>query len=202
MQEIGFQLSLELGAAGFGPEGGGEATLAVRGFGAARPFDRRARGMLNEVRVLSTVSGLPLESAVAQSERAVQRLKESGIVAEAENIPVPASRSRGSMCLVVATFERSRAGFAAVGAPEDDPRAIGERAADACVDFIRSHGAVDVTLAERLLIPMAALAARSTGKEHRLFRCSIPRLSEGMLSIAELPGARVNHRYRIYEKKL
>jgi hypothetical protein len=26
--------------------------------------------------------------------------------------------------------------------------------------------------------------------------------NQGMLSIAELPGARVNHRYRIYEKAL
>ena len=26
--------------------------------------------------------------------------------------------------------------------------------------------------------------------------------NKGMLSIAELPGARVNHRYRIYEKSL
>ncbi|HET8612271.1 MAG TPA: N-acetyltransferase, partial [Sphingomonas sp.] len=26
--------------------------------------------------------------------------------------------------------------------------------------------------------------------------------NKGMLSIAELPGARVNHRYRIYEKAL
>jgi hypothetical protein len=26
--------------------------------------------------------------------------------------------------------------------------------------------------------------------------------NKGMLSIAELPGARVNHRYRIYEKDL
>jgi hypothetical protein len=26
--------------------------------------------------------------------------------------------------------------------------------------------------------------------------------NKGMLSIAELPGARVNHRYRIYQKKL
>jgi hypothetical protein len=26
--------------------------------------------------------------------------------------------------------------------------------------------------------------------------------NKGMLSIAELPGARVNHRYRIYEKRL
>jgi RNA 3'-terminal phosphate cyclase len=140
------------------------------------------------VRVLSTVSGLPLETAVVQSERAVQRLKESGICAEAENIPVPASRSRGSMCLVVASFERGRAGFAAVGAPDSEPRAVGERAADACVDFIRSHGAVDVALAERLLIPMAAVAARSESDQHRIFHLSTPRLSEGMLSIAALAG--------------
>lgn len=188
MRELGYDLDLELSAAGFGSEGGGEATLAVRGARLERSTDRRSRGTLREVRVLSTVSNLPLAIAAAQSERATQRLKEKGILAEAENIPVPAPRSRGSMCLVTALFERSRVGFAAVAGPEAAPGESGERAAGACVEFIRSRGALDPRLAEGLVVPMALAAAGLAGQPRTLHRFSTSRLTDALLAQAEAVG--------------
>ncbi|MGI5865438.1 MAG: RNA 3'-terminal phosphate cyclase [Myxococcales bacterium] len=185
MREIGYDLELEQHSAGFEPEGSGEVSLWVRGAGFGRSLDRRSRGTLREVRVLSTISNVPLEVATRQSDRAIQRLKESGIPAEAENIPVPAPRSRGSLCLVIAVFERGRAGFFAVGAPGDEGGAAGERAAEACIEFIRSGAAVDASLAQRSVFPMAVAVASSKSRPP-VFRFTVARLTEGLIAEASV----------------
>ncbi|HCF58724.1 MAG TPA: RNA 3'-phosphate cyclase [Myxococcales bacterium] len=187
MRELGYDLELELHAAGFEPEGGGEVSLWVRGASFGRSLDRRSRGTLREVRVLSTISNLPLQVATRQSERAIQRLKESGIPAEAENIPVPAPRSRGSLCLVIAAFERGRAGFFAVGTPGDEGGAAGERAAEACIEFIRSGAGFDASLAQQSVFPMAVAVASSISKPP-VYRFSVARLTDGLLAEASVAG--------------
>ena len=188
MRELGYELDLELNAAGFGPQGGGEATLQLHGARLEKGLDCRSRGTLREVRVLSTVSGVPLEVARRQSETAVQRLKERGIPAEAENIPVPAPRSRGSMCLVVALFEWARAGFVALGGEGADPEAVGARAAEACVEFVRSRAAFDLVLAEQLVLPMAVAASGLASGAHPVCRFSTSRLSDALLVEAATTG--------------
>lgn len=186
LRELGHDLEVELGAAGFAEEGGGEATVTVGKAGPAIAIDRRSRGTLREARVLSTVSNLPFEVAGRQSERALQRLREAGIHAEADNLPVRAPRSKGACCLVYGVFERGRAGFSSLGACEAEAESCADAAAGAFVGFMRTRGAVDEHLVDQLLVPLALAAAGLQGPGKPVSRLAAPRASEAMVATASL----------------
>jgi RNA 3'-terminal phosphate cyclase (ATP) len=156
---LGFTVEAELQEAGFYPDGVGELTARIRPAQPMPPLDLRHRGTLREVEVMSMVGGLPYTVAERQADRALRRLRDAGIAAEAERVPLPARASRGGHVLVVATFERTRAGHGAVGGSE----AIPEETADAAVDAFRRHltggAAVDRQLADQLLVPAALAVA-------------------------------------------
>lgn len=157
---LGFKFDLELQAAGFYPEGGGEFTARVEPAHPMPPLDLRHRGTLQDVEVLSMVGGLGYEIADRQAARALRGLREAGISAQAERVPVPAHRSKGGHVLIVSTFERTRAGHGAVSGRERTP----EQTADDAVRSFRGHlaggAAVDRNLGDQLLLPAALVAAK------------------------------------------
>jgi RNA 3'-terminal phosphate cyclase (ATP) len=124
------------------------------------PLDLRHRGTLHDVEVVSMVGGLGYEIADRQAASALRGLREAGIYAQAERVPVPARVSRGGHVLIVSTFERTRVGHGAVSARERSP----EQTADEAVRGFREHlargAAVDRHLGDQLLLPAALLAAR------------------------------------------
>lgn len=184
VQELGYRIEAELCAAGWTAEGGGEVRVEVRPRERAAGLERRGRGTLREARVLSAISNVPLERASRQSVRALQRLREGGILAQAESLPIPAPRSAGSMCLVVAGFERGAAGFHAVGSSQVEPEAIAEEAVQAFLDFMRGCGGVDPCLAEQILVPVAIAAAGLGGMAPAISRFSAPRVTEALAAAA------------------
>ncbi len=157
---LGFKFDLELQAAGFYPKGGGEFTARVEPAHPMPPLDLRHRGTLQDVEVLSMVGGLGYEIADRQAARALRGLREAGISAQAERVPVPAHRSKGGHVLIVSTFERTRAGHGAVSGRERTP----EQTADDAVRSFRGHlaggAAVDRNLGDQLLLPAALVAAK------------------------------------------
>ena len=185
LRELGHDLEVELDVAGYGAEAGGEVTVSVRRARAPSAIDRRARGTLIDARVLSTVSNVPFEVASRQSERALQRLREAGIHAEADNLPVRAPRSQGACCLVYGAFERGRAGFASLGGAGDAERCADE-AAEAFVGFMRTRGAVDEWLADQLLVPLALAAAGLQGPKRPVSRLAAPRATEHLVATASV----------------
>jgi RNA 3'-terminal phosphate cyclase (ATP) len=156
---LGFRLSVELRSAGFYPEGGGEFTARIEPATPLPPLDLRHRGTLIEVEVVSMIGGLGYDVAERQASRALRRLRDHGISAEAERVPVPARASNGGHVLIVSTFERTRAGHGAVTARDRSP----EEAADMAVDGFRAYlsrgAAVDRHLADQLLVPAALAVA-------------------------------------------
>jgi RNA 3'-terminal phosphate cyclase (ATP) len=148
-----------LRAAGFYPEGGGEFTARVEPAHAMPPLDLRHRGTLQDVEVVSMVCGLGFEIADRQAARALKGLREVGVSAQAERVPMPARVSRGAHVLIVSTFQRTCAGHGAVSARDRAP----EQLADDAVAAFRSHlaggGAVDVHLGDQLILPAALVAA-------------------------------------------
>jgi RNA 3'-terminal phosphate cyclase (ATP) len=156
---LGFGFDLELQAAGFYPEGGGEFTARVAPAHPMPPLDLRHRGMLQEVEVVSMVGGLGYEVADRQAARALRGLREAGVHAEAERVPVPAHRSRGGHVLIVSSFERTRSGHGAVSARERTPEQTAETAVAAFRDHLGRRGAVDRHLGDQLLLPAALVAA-------------------------------------------
>lgn len=184
VQELGYRIEAELCAAGWTPEGGGELRVEVRPRERVAGLERRGRGTLREVRVLSAISNVPLERASRQSARALQRLREGGILAQAETLPIPAPRSAGSMCLVAAAFERGASGFHAVGGPSSEPEAIAEEAVGAFLDYMRGCGGLDERLAEGVLVPAAISAAGLGGAPAAISRFTAPRVTERLGAMA------------------
>jgi RNA 3'-terminal phosphate cyclase (ATP) len=186
---LGFRFSLELQAAGFYPEGGGEFTARVEPAQAMPALDLAHRGNLLEVEVVSMVCGLGYEVAQRQAERTLRRLRDLGVSAEAERVPVPARASRGGHVLVVASFERCRSGHGAVSAFERSPEALADLAADDFAAHLSARGAVDPHLADQLLVPAALVAAghvpRPEGVE-RSTRYTVSRVTPHLLTNVEV----------------
>jgi RNA 3'-terminal phosphate cyclase (ATP) len=156
---LGFPVELALQAAGFYPEGGGEFTALVRPAHAMPPLDLRHRGTLLDTAAISMVAGLPFEVAERQAARALRRLREMGIAAEAQRVPVPARLSKGSHVLLVASFERTRVGHGAVSEKGKSPEAVADEAVEAFARFLEGRAAVDRYLGDQLLLPAALLAS-------------------------------------------
>ena len=156
---LGFRFDVALQAAGFYPEGGGEITAAIQPAHPMPPLDLRHRGTLEEVEVVAMVGGLPFAVAERLAERALRKLRDIGIAADATRVPVPARCSVGSHLLLVASFERTRAGFGALGDRGQTPDRAADEAVSACARFLEGGGAVDRYLGDQLLLPAAILAA-------------------------------------------
>jgi RNA 3'-terminal phosphate cyclase (ATP) len=156
---LGFPVELALRTAGFYPEGGGEFSATVAPAHPMPPLDLRHRGTLQETEVLSLVAGLDPSVAERQAVRAVRRLRDMGVSAQARSVPIPVRWSKGSHVLVVATFERTRSGHGAVSAQGRNPEAVADQAVDALAAFLGGRAAVDRHLGDQLLLPAALVAA-------------------------------------------
>ena len=156
---LGFRMTVELQAAGFYPEGGGEFTARIEPATPLPPLDLRHRGTLLEVEVVSMVGGLGYDVADRQATRALRRLRDHGIAAQAERVPVPARASKGGHVLIVSTFERTRAGHGSVTARERSPEETADLAVDAFRAYLSRGAAVDGHLGDQLLLPAALAAA-------------------------------------------
>jgi RNA 3'-terminal phosphate cyclase (ATP) len=157
---LGFKFGFELATAGFYPEGGGEFSARIEPAHPMPPLDLRQRGTLQEVEVVSMVGGLGYEIADRQAARTLKGLRELGINAQSERVPVPARLSKGGHVLIVSTFERTRAGHGAVSARERSPEQIADDAVHAFRDHLARGAAVDRQLGDQLLMPAALVAAR------------------------------------------
>ncbi len=155
---LGFRFDLALQAAGFYPEGGGEFTARVEPAHAMPPLDLRHRGTLRDVEVVSMVCGLGYDVAERQAERALRRLRELGVSAEAERVPMPFRGSRGGHVLIVSTFERARAGHGAVSARERSPEAVSDDAVEGFRAHVAGGAAVDRHLGDQLILPASIVA--------------------------------------------
>lgn len=162
LRRLGFHFELELERAGFFPEGGGEVTARITPAEPSKSFTCLARGTLLEAQVLSVISGVPMARAGALSDRAQQRLRERGVLAEADNLPLPSPRSKGAAVMVHARFEHAHAGFSELS-EEPEPLAAADRAASAFARYMEQGGAIDAHLGDQLLLPLAIAAAGLQG---------------------------------------
>ena len=161
---FGFRGQVHLRHAGFYPQGAGEIRAVVEP--CVEPpnlVDLPARGTLTEVRVTSCVAGLPLEIAERQGRAAVAALRERGIACDAENLPLPTTRSQGTAVFIRAEFENTMACFSALGEKGKRAEVVGREAADGLARFMESAGAIDAHLGDQILLPAALLAAGRLG---------------------------------------
>lgn len=155
---FGLNAAIERHRTGFYPAGDGRARLAV-GPSELAPLALTDRGDLESAAVYSRASRVLADADVAtrQAREARDRLAEHNIPVQEESVAVAETASTGSSAVVVLRYERTRAGFDALGERGTPAESVGAAAAETAVEFHRGSAAVDRHVADQLL-PFLALA--------------------------------------------
>jgi RNA 3'-terminal phosphate cyclase (ATP) len=167
LERIGLRNELELERAGFYPRGGGSLRAKIFPAGKPRPLVLIDRGELLWIRGLSAVAKLDRSIAERQRRRAVARLE--GLDSEIEVVQLEAA-SPGSVLVLLAEFENSRACFFALGKRGKRAERVADEAVDELQHFLRGEGAVDPYLADQLVVPLALAEGASEFTTSRLSR--------------------------------
>jgi RNA 3'-terminal phosphate cyclase (ATP) len=157
---MGFLAAWRVERAGFYPRGGGEAHATVQPLTRLVPLDLSSRGKLLALRGLSAVARLPRRIAERQATQTRRRLADAGYEIEVEVAELDAA-CPGDALFLWAEFERSRAGFGALGERGKPAERVADEAADALVHFLAGGAATDPHLADQLAILMAVAPGRS-----------------------------------------
>ncbi len=161
LARLGLQATAKLIAWGWYPAGGGEIELTVTGLAdhqADQSDNLRGiaanRGRLKEIRGIAVASSLPAHIAQRIRNRAMNLLTEAGLPAAIEPQRVR-SESPGAGIFLTAEYESSLAGFSALGKKGKPSEQVAEEAVEALLAFHRSGAALDVHLADQLILPQA-----------------------------------------------
>lgn len=154
MRRIGFDLDLELRAAGFYPRGGGRVQARIAPIKALSRLQLAERGALKKIRGISAVANLNLSIAERQKAQALKRISNlsDDIEIEIRQLPSP---SRGTFLLLLAAFEHSQCCFCGLGARGKRAERVADEAVDELMDFLATDGTVDHYLADQILLPLA-----------------------------------------------
>lgn len=162
LAECGIHAEANLKAWGFYPAGGGRIEASVQGSAARSlwPLDLTAPGELLAIKGVAVACNLPAHIPQRMTDRARSRLKPLDVPFALEPRRVR-GRGPGAAIVVIAEYERIRAGFSAYGRRGKPSEALADEACDRLLDHHRSGAAVDPHLADQLLLPASLAAGRS-----------------------------------------
>lgn len=151
---MGLAASWQLRRGGFYPKGGGEVQAGIQPVTRLSSIDLTTRGALLAIRGLSAVVGLSRGIAERQANRVRCRLADIGYTVEIEIAELDAA-CPGDSLFLWAEFERTRAGFGALGERGKPAERVADEATDALCDFLVGDAATDPYLADQLAVVMA-----------------------------------------------
>lgn len=123
--------------------------------------DWKERGTLRHLWVLSASSNLPTHVTQRQAKRALQRLRAAGLSAHEVTVVDDAPSPGIGSCVVIAgMYENGWGGGSALGKRGKPAERVADEAVDAFLRFHQSTGAVDVHLADQLIVPLAVRVQR------------------------------------------
>ncbi len=160
LRKTGIQTHAELKQWGFYPIGKGEVSVEITPVKRLMPLQLENRGNLKRISGLSAAANLPAHIAQRQKEAALNLLRNEGYEADIEIVEA-AAIGRGTFCFINPEFENGIAGFGALGEIHKRAETVGEEAARAFLDYMKSGAAVDLHLADQIL-PYLALAEGSS----------------------------------------
>lgn len=152
LESMGVHAAISVGSRGFYPAGGGKATLEMQP-GSCERLELTERGQLQSVRIHSIATDDLEDPNVAerQASAASDSISEVLDTAIETDVDYVTADSTGSSLVVVANYEKVRAGFSALGESGKPAETVGEEAADSFRDFESSPAAVDPHLADQIL---------------------------------------------------
>jgi RNA 3'-terminal phosphate cyclase (ATP) len=171
LARCGLRVELALNQWGFYPAGGGEIVARIGGGASAlRPVSLAERGAPRRVWGTAAVSNLPSHIPQRMADRARNLLAGAGLKANVQARRVRAN-GPGAGIFVLAEYEGDvRAGFTAYGRKGLPSEQVAEMACEDLLDFHNSGGAVDMYLADQLILPLAIAGGPSTFVTHQVTR--------------------------------
>ena len=160
MRRIGFDIRLELDAAGFYPRGGGRVLATIGSASGLSPLRLTNRGRLKRIRGISAVANLDLGIAERQKARALKELKGVAGPIEIEILRL-SSPSKGTLLLLLAEFENSQCCFCGLGALRKPAERVADEAVNEFLGFMATDGAIDHYLSDQLILPLALALGKS-----------------------------------------
>lgn len=148
------QASSERGEQRPGQVGHSSTPMTLRG------LELTERGSLLRVRGLSAASNLPKHIRERQAAAALQALRSQGVDARLDVVDAP-SKGQGTVVFLWAEFENVVAGFTSLGERGKPAERVAEEAARDLLDYLHGDAAVDLRLADQLLLPLALASSPS-----------------------------------------
>lgn len=167
MQHIGLDLELSMLRPGFYPKGGGEITARIKPVSNFWPLNLSHRGRLRAIEGLSAVANLPDHILERQRGQALRRLERTGLPATITRERWSA-HSPGALLLLNASFEHVEACFFALGERGKPAEQVADEAVDALLAFLGSDTAVEMHLADQLLLPLSLAQGTSLLRTQRV----------------------------------
>lgn len=151
LRRMGVTLDIQLLRHGFYPAGGGEVLAATAPVTAWQPLQLETPGELLRTRAIGVVSGVPVDVAKREMQRAASQL---GVLDEELRV-LPSNEGPGNVLMVMLEYAGVSELFSACGERGMPAEAVADRAAREARRFRDSGAAVGEYLADQLLLPMA-----------------------------------------------
>jgi RNA 3'-terminal phosphate cyclase (ATP) len=168
---LGNKAELALEAWGWFPLGRGRIRATIAGAGARKPsaLDLRERGALRAIRGRAVAANLPPHIPARMKERACGLLSHLQCELDVQAEIAPAA-CPGAGIFLAAIYEKSVAGFSAIGRRGRSSEDVAEEAAMGLITHYASTAALDHHLGDQLLAPAAFAGGRSQFTVHRVTR--------------------------------
>ncbi|MFP3853429.1 MAG: RNA 3'-terminal phosphate cyclase [Anaerolineales bacterium] len=162
LKALGMDVEAELDSWGFYPAGGGRIQMEVvpappRSW---QPLIIESRGALTAVEGAAVASNLPAHIAQRMTDRARNLLAELDVPYRVEPARISA-QGKGAGIFLTAVYESLCAGFTGHGELGKPAEAVAEEACQRLLTHHRTGAAVDVHLADQLLLPLSMAAGVS-----------------------------------------
>ncbi len=164
LRRIGFRIDAELKRWGFYPVGNGEISCEIgieRGGPRLNPIQIVDRGALRQVAGTAVAANLPAHIPQRMADRARASLGHLGVPVNILPQRVTAT-GPGAGIFLVAKYENMAASFCGYGRLGKPSEAVADEAVAALREHHASDGAVELHLADQLLLPLSLAAGIST----------------------------------------
>ena len=168
---MGGRVEIGLEKWGMYPEGGGAVNIRISPCQGLRAVQLTGRGRLLNLELLVALANLPLHIARREREQVEKIMGKNGFEVKSGFVSV-SSPGRGNVVFLKGVFERTAAGFSALGRKGKPAEKVAEEVCREWLAFIHTEAAIDPHLADQLLVYMALAkgksALRTTGMTSHL----------------------------------